>query len=489
LHRLIVTLCTLILLAAGEATAAEFAIADSAADASPLPSIKILADSEEYDWATERFSAQGNVRVTYGETLLTADSVLGNPFTGEVQAAGNVTFENGTRTLTGESFTYNYKTNEGIAGNASAVVDNVYFRGKELKSAPDKYTLTGSRFTTCDEEHPHYYLSARELEIIPEKKLIARGVSIYLYGTRLISVPKYSVGLDKEHKTPGFKLPVVGVSGRYGVFAGYSFDMSSGASTVGRLNARMSTREVFQGGLEYDRIAGQPVFFRASYRERYYGGTNPYTLLTRMPEVGVRYGTKNAFEAYSSVREPLNLSRSLLDPRQPISRHGMNLIGEVSAGRFTENPDNVTSNRLDTRLVAWMDPVPLHSNTFFSPGISARFSHYDTGDDYSSVGFSLGVGRRFGQQSYGSLTYTANSIQGTTPFGFDVVEIPHELAGRVGFPVGSLFLEVGGRYDLTKGLMYDSEVSIAKRLHCLEPKLTWRNRFRQFSIDVGVVGF
>ena len=161
MHRLVIILCALILLAAGEATADEFAVADSAADASPLSSIKILADSEEYDWATERFSAQGNVRVTYGETLLTADTVLGNPFTGEIQAAGHVTFENGTRTLTGESFTYNYKTSEGVAGNASAVVDNVYFRGEELKSAPDKYTLTGSRFTTCDEEHPHYYLSAR----------------------------------------------------------------------------------------------------------------------------------------------------------------------------------------------------------------------------------------------------------------------------------------------------------------------------------------
>lgn len=481
MHRLIVILCTFILL--GGLSSAEQA-------ETPL-SIKILADQEEYDWATEHFYAHGNVRVTYGETLLTADSVSGNPFTGEMHAAGNVTFENGTRTLTGESFSYNYKTMTGLAGNASAVIDSLYFHGEELRSEPGKYTLTRSRFTTCDAENPHYYMSAREMEVVPGKKLIAHDIAIYVYGNKLLSLPKYSISLDKKGKTSHFKLPEFGVSGRYGVFAGYDFDLSSGPGTIGQFGARVSTKQVFQGGLDYERIAGRPIFIRAGYREPYYGGVKSDTLLTRMPEVGIRIGSKNAYEAYSASRESLDLARGFTDPRRLSSPdfRGMNIIGEIGVGKFVENPGSISSKRLDTRLEAWMNPMPIAQKTVLSPGISARFSHYDTGEDYSAIGFRLGVGQMFGSQSYGSLTYFANSIHGSTPFEFDRVELSNELAGKVGFPVGSFFLEVGGRYDLSGGRLYDSEISIAKTLHCLEPKLTWRNRFQQISMDVRVLGF
>lgn len=479
MHRLIAILWALLLLTG----------LCSAEQAETPLSIKVVADNEEYDWTTQQFDAQGNVRVTYGDTLLTADTVHGDPFTGDVEAFGNVTFRNGDRTLNGEHFTYNYKTSIGLADNASAVMDNIYFRGKEMKTEPEKYTITGSRFTTCSLDHPHYYLSAREMEIVPGKKLIARGVSIYLYGARLLTVPKYSVGLEKNEKTSQFSFPQIGVSGRYGAFAGYGFDLSGGSS-IGSLDARISTKHLLTGGVDYDRIADKPIFARATYREPYYGGRKPNTLLTRIPELGIRFGSKRAIGTYSASQESLNLTRGLVDAREPVSGvTGVNVIGEIGAGRFIEYPDSISSERLDTRLVAWMDPAPIGRGTVFSPRVSARFSHYGTGDDYSSFGFSLAVSRKFGSESYGSFTYVTHSIHGSTPFNFDVVEIPHELAGRVGFPVGTFFLEVGGRYDLSKGLLFDSDISIAKKLHCLEPKLTWRNRFRQFSLDIGVLGF
>lgn len=480
MHRLITIICAVILLSG---------LSRGQETANPLK-LNVLAENEEFDWATQHFDAEGNVRVTYGDTLLTADTVVGDPFTGDVQAAGHVTFQNGTRTLNGENFTYNYKTNKGVAANASAVVDNIYFRGEELRSQPNRYVIKGSRFTTCSDENPHFYMSARETEIIPGKKLTARGVSIHLFGAKLISIPKYSVNLSKGEKTSQFKMPQLGVSGPYGAFAGYDFDLSSGPDTIARFDARTSTKQIFQGGLEFDRIAGQPVFLRTTYRQPYYAGGKPYTLLTRMPEVGIRFGTQNSNQAYSTSGEPLDLARGFVHPQQGSpGKTGVNIIAEIGDGKFTELPSRVSSDRLDSRLVAWMDPISIGSQTVFSPGISGRFSHYGTGDDYSSIGFRLAVSHRFGGETYGSLTYITHSIHGSTPFDFDQVEIPHELAGIVGFPIGRLFLEVGGRYNLSSGLMYDTQISIADRLHCLEPKLTWRNRFRQFSMDVRVLGF
>lgn len=483
MNRFLLILCVLAVFAEGVPAAS-----DSEAKKTPSE-IRILADNEEYYFDSQQYMAEGNVRVTHRDTLLTADKVLGNPWTGDVEASGNVSFKSANRVLTGDSFTYNFKTEKGLAHNASANVDNVYFRGDELKSEPERYTLTGSRFTTCNAEEPHYYLSARELVIQPGKKLLARDVSLVFFGGRLFNIPKYSMGLG-EKKESESALPAVGISGKYGIHAGYEFDLATGPRTIGALDLRLSTRQVLQGGVTYDRIAGRPVFLRATYRQAFYGGTRPDIMLSRLPEIGVQFSGGSGAEYFNSAREPLDLSRGLIDPLASLSSHGrLNTIGEVGLGKFIEEPYHISSERTDARILAWLDPIPLDSRTIISPGISGRLSHYGKGDDYTALGFRLAVARRLGSNSFVSLTYITHSIHGSTPFEFDEIELPDELAAKVRFPVGSLSLELGGRYDLRGHKFFDTEVSVAKVVHCIEPKITWRKRFQEFSIGVGLVGF
>jgi lipopolysaccharide assembly outer membrane protein LptD (OstA) len=100
--------------------------------------------------ADSRFYAKGNVIIDRDSVTLQADTVEGDPSTGDVEATGNVTFKDAQRTLTGNTFKYNFKTNTGDATNAVAaissdsmqpneppsVLDNgegtLYFRGQEL---------------------------------------------------------------------------------------------------------------------------------------------------------------------------------------------------------------------------------------------------------------------------------------------------------------------------------------------------------------------
>ena len=453
------------------------------------PQIHVQADMSEYDPVGEQFTASGNVRVTYEDVLLTADTVSGDGATGDIEALGGVTFQSEGRSLTGESFTYNFKTKVGNARNASASIDNIFFRGEELKSEPGRYTVTGSSFTTCNAEKPHYHLSARELVIEPGKKLLARDVGIVLFGNRLIRVPKYSMGLSGEKESKS-TFPAIGISGRYGIYAGYELDLATGPRTIGTLDVRLSTREVLQGGLMYDRLAGRPVFLRATYKQPFYGGGRSDLMVSRLPEIGVRFSSGRAAGRRSSAREPLDLSRGLIDPLRPASPGiGLNVIGELGVGKLIEEPHQISSERVDGRVVAWLDPVGLDSRTLVSPGVSARLSHYGGGDDYSALGFRLAVARRLGTDSFASLTYVTHSIHGQTPFEFDKIELADELAGRIRFPAGSVVLELGGRYDLRGHRFFDTEISVAKTMHCLEPKLTWRNRFQEFSVDVGLVGF
>ena len=458
-----------------------------AADAEPFTGIYVKADDTEYDYDAQTFRAEGNAFVRYNDITLTADLVTGNA-EGDFEATGDFTFTQGERTVKGESFIFNYKTRIGHSTDASVSADGIYFHGQSLDSKPDGYSLTDSTFTTCDRVHPHYYLSARELIIRPGDEIVARGVRFVLYGKMLFGVPKYTVGLKQGQRT-GMKLPSVGISGRYGTFIAHNLDVSSRPGLSGKLALRLSTEQAFQGGIKLDRVSGSPVFLNLTYREPYYGGLNPDTTVSRLPEVAYRFYGKGTPPIGGNRGDSLYLTRTLLNPTTDEgSGNGLNLVGEVGVGRFKEDPSGADSTRSDLRAMAWLDPVNL-GDAIVMPGVLARLSHYGTGDNYTSLGFQLAVARKLGPKSYLSLAYVTHAITGSTPFDFDPVEIPLELAGRLQFPLGKYAIGVGVRYDLQKSRVFDSEVSVSKVFHCIEPKLTWRNRFREFSFSVGLAGF
>ena len=451
--------------------------------------IRVTADKEQFDPQTQEFEAIGNARIEYGEVVLTADQVTGSATVGDVVATGRVHFKGTDRSLTGDTFTYNFKSDTGLATNAHASANNVYFSGASMATTPTKYMLKGATFTSCSLENPHYCLVARELNFGPDNLLTARKVSLVFHGKRLFTIPRYRARIGAKRRT-GFRFPGFGTGGGSGFFAGYNFDLGSQPDTLNTLNVRLSTKWLFQGAVNYEHIKNGPAFARLSYREPFYGGTERFTMVTRLPEVGIRFGPRGLEEQYSTARESMNMSRGLIIPADMLpSASAVSFIGEVSAGGFTQEPDLVRSWRYDARVMSWMKPIELDKKTFVSPGVYARISHYQTGDTYTNLGLRLAAARRLSNESYISMAYIANSVHGATPFNFDTVPLKNELAGRVGFPLGVFKIEIMGRYDLNQHNMYDTEVSVAKAFHCLEPKITWKKRFRELSFSVGIVGF
>lgn len=452
--------------------------------------IKVVADSVQSDLETLQFTAEGNARITYGETVLTADSVTGDMTTGDVVAHGNVTFKSLDRNLTSDAFTYNFKTKNGLANNADATANHVFFHGEQLQANPEGYKIAKSKFTSCDHNPPHYYITARELNIIPGDKMIAKEARIVMLGKTLVTLPSYTVSLDIEKKK-STKLPVFGISENNGPYAGYEFNLSNGSETMGGLDVRLSTKHFFQGGLLYDRIAGKPVFARLTYRQSFFSTTDRFLMVSRLPEVGMRFASSDMQENMLLSRDALDSPRGTFSPLDSMDKSGkLNIISEVGIGRFKEYPTRTNFIRAEARSVAWLNPIPvIDDKTFISPGASVRFSHYGNGDNYSSLGARLAVARKLGNDTYVSLTYTTHAVSGKTPFEFDRVELPTELTGKIGFSVKGYKLAVGARYDPRTDTIFDSDYSISKVFHCVEPKITWKRQFNDLSFDIGIVGF
>jgi hypothetical protein len=123
------------------------------------------------------------------------------------------------------------------------------------------------------------------------------------------------------------------------------------------------------------------------------------------------------------------------------------------------------------------------------PGVLARTSFYDTGDSYTTAGASLALARSLGPRSFASLTYLTQSVGGVTPFTFDKLDISNEIAARLIIPTGDLSFDIATRYNLSTQSIYDFQVSVSKPMHCLQPKITWKNRFQEIGFEVGLVGF
>lgn len=430
-------------------------------------------------------------RSTQGENVqLTASTVSGNLHNGQIQASERVSVTQGNgRSFTGDSAEYNLRTDDGVIKNASAVLDGIHFKGSELRAEEDQYAITQSRFTTCDkEDNPHYYISARQITIEPGNSMTVRHACVHILGGDLLTIPRYTVDL-KDSSRKGMKLPAVGMNAYYGPYVSYEFDISNSPQTFGGLAIRLSEKQAFQGGILYDQIASRPVFLRFTYREPFYSGSRRDILLTRLPEAGIRFCSGPDAQRYALSRRYIDLGGETISPGdRPISKAKFNVVSEIGVGRFREEPSRTNNSRFDARTVAWLEPMAIGSRVLFSPGVSGRISLYEHGDTYSAFAVRLAASYEISEKSYVSFSYIANTIQGNSPFVFDNVDLKQELVGKVVFPVGTLNLELDSRYDLRNRDVYDIEITVSQRMHCLQPKITWRSRFKELTFGLSLIG-
>jgi lipopolysaccharide export system protein LptA len=469
---------------------------------------RLFANSASGNLMTGDFAATGGVHIYFQGTTLSADSVTGSNSSGEVTATGHVVFVNSDRQLTGNTFHYNYKTNIGKTSNASASADllppgtltydgeppaRAYFHGDEMSASPNRYELTNAIFTTCDRPAPHYYLSARSMVLIPGKEFTAHDVSVVFLGTRLFTLPSYKIKLDDEQESKRkTNLPPLAFSGEFGIYTGHRFELSQGPDYIGNLDLRIGTLQFIQAGVDYTRIAGQPFFARVGYRESFYGGTQTDTLLTRLPEVGVRYCWGKSAQQFVGGTDPIGLGETLIDPlvtRLSAYHTELSDATEIGVGHFTEDPSHITNNRFDARSLFFIDSIPIDSNSWISPSVLTRISLYDNGDTYSSLGGSLSFTHKISKSAFASLTYLNFGIGGQTPFHWDAIQLSNELALLTRFRFGDYRFRILTRYDLNAQSVYDTEFTLSKTIHCLEPSISWDNRAKEFSIGMGLTGF
>lgn len=166
------------------------------------------AGHAEYDLATGQWSATNNVVVTYGEAVLTADSVQVNTQTGEVAADGRVRIQQGEQIWVSDHMRYNFYTHQMQAEQFRTGQPPLFAAGNGLTADVSNhvYLATDAVITSDDIGQPLIKVRAKRIKIIPGKRLQAYQATLWVGSIPVFYFPYYSRNLTK-HAGHFFFLP------------------------------------------------------------------------------------------------------------------------------------------------------------------------------------------------------------------------------------------------------------------------------------------
>ncbi len=251
---------------------------------------------EEPAWVrTQDFEMRAGIIIFDNEReLISAFPLPDTSATGEGKPLHLPLFKQGGTDMVGERMYYDLRSNRGKIYGGRTTYEFGYYYGSEInayRSDPDYLTILDSRFTTCELDDPHYWFSSKQMKIIPDDKMIAKGIRFHLLGIqippRLFTIPL----LNLEIFPP---LPFIIKSIRSGRQSGllmpqYSNNNLTGVTLRG-LGYYWAPSEHFDARLvaDFTQKVGVIVRGRVRYKWRYMVNGNIETTYNNDRQTGVR---------------------------------------------------------------------------------------------------------------------------------------------------------------------------------------------------------
>ena len=240
----------------------------------------------------------GDVKVTYGDFELSSEYMAFDVDSKTVFAKGlpdtsgtiigRPVMKQGQKQYEMESVYYNFNSEKAKIKNMVTQEAEGYLHGQYIKKMPDNsINIAKGKYTTCDHEHPHFYLQMTTAKVITDggaKKTVFGPSYVVIedvptpFALPFGFVPQFAGG-----RSSGILIPTYGEEASRGFFMrglGYYFvfgdhfdiaatgDIYSMGSWAGQLNSRYNKRYKYSGNLslayQNDQTGekGQPDFFQ-----------------------------------------------------------------------------------------------------------------------------------------------------------------------------------------------------------------------------------
>ncbi len=210
-------------------------------------SVRYLAsDSMIMDMKDRKVYMYNNAEVYYKEINLNAGYIEMNFGEDQVYASGlkdssgvengKPEFTDGDEEFKSDSMRYNFKTKKGIISNVTTEQSGGFLHGQKVKRLADgNVCMKNGYYTTCDQEHPHYYINLTKAKVIPDDKIISGPAYLVVEDLPLpLGIP-FGFFPNKKGSTSGIIIPEYGEEDNRGFFlrkGGYYFAINDYLSST-----------------------------------------------------------------------------------------------------------------------------------------------------------------------------------------------------------------------------------------------------------------
>ena len=180
------------------------------------------SDSIVYDAQTGLAYLYGKANVKYQNMELTAAKISMNMDSSMVHAEARrdslreglqdrPLYKQGGDQYESDRMSFNFKTKKGFISNVSTTQGNGFLTSTDSKRTDDgTLYLKHARYTTCDDEHPHFYLQISRAKVRPGKEIVSGPAYLVVEDVPLpLAIPYAFFPFNKKYSS-GFIMPSYG---------------------------------------------------------------------------------------------------------------------------------------------------------------------------------------------------------------------------------------------------------------------------------------
>ncbi|GAB4409467.1 MAG: putative LPS assembly protein LptD [Bacteroidia bacterium] len=138
-------------------------------------------------------------------------------------------FSQGEEAYNARTVAYNFKTQKGRVTDGRFIQEGNYVIADTAKYMPDgSFYGRNGKFTTCDAEHPHFYIQSRRLKVLPDSRIISGPLNLVVgdFPIPIVLPFGFVPKMAQNQKSTGLLMPQYGDAQDRGFFLrglGYYF--------------------------------------------------------------------------------------------------------------------------------------------------------------------------------------------------------------------------------------------------------------------------
>jgi lipopolysaccharide assembly outer membrane protein LptD (OstA) len=197
-------------------------------------------DSIRLEVENQKVYLYGDAHVTYEDTKLDAELIVLDTKNNFVTAKGIVDstgkrigdpkFTDGAQEFSSRGMSYNFETKKGKITDVITREGDGILHGEQVKrDSSNNFFVRRGKYTTCELEHPHFYISASKVRVIPNDKIVTGPAYLVIADVPTPLMLPFGFFPNKKGQKSGILIPTYGESQTQGFFltdGGYYFGIN-----------------------------------------------------------------------------------------------------------------------------------------------------------------------------------------------------------------------------------------------------------------------